>query len=437
MTEIFSIVSQFVIFLLIFSFPLTPKLLNNIIGSKQINFNLVETHSINIIFFIYFCLVCSFFNIDLKILFKVYFLLSLAFFIFNFKNYDFKIKKDNFLSFLFFALVTISIFFSIAQNLKLEWDGHHWIEKVLVFFKNNEIKDLKNVLIHNHYPHLGSYLWAFFWKNSFLELEYFGRFFYVYFYIVAIFLIFNSLKLDNIIIKLFTILFFILITYEPYLLAGYQEYLIFSSLIFASRYISMIDFKAPVNLRFIFLILLILYTICWFKDEGIVYFLIFNIILIRFLNISNFSKINLIFCLIGLLILQYVLQKYLIGIYDFPQRTSLIDVLKDVTNIKILFTKLSQIFMHCVIAFIKYPLWLIIFISVFVQLFFINKIETWCKYFLGCLLFNIAFIFSIFFTFNSFDFMLKVSLDRLLFQTSGFYIPLILLSLRDIKVLKK
>jgi len=435
MIEVFSIFAQLLIFLIIFSFPFTPKILNNTFKVKQFNFSLIDAHSINIIFFIYFCLFFSFLNINLAILFKIYFLLSLIFVVFNIKKFN--LEKFDILSFFVFSLLIVSIFFSIAQNLKLEWDGHHWIEKVLVFFKNNEIKDLKNVLIHNHYPHLGSYIWAFFWKNSFLELEYFGRFFYVYFYIVAIFLIFNSLKLDNIIIKLFAILFFILITYEPYLLAGYQEYLIFSSLIFASRYISMIDFKAPVNLRFIFLILLILYTICWFKDEGIVYFLIFNLILIKFLNISNFSKINLIFCLIGLLILQYVLQKYLIGIYDFPQRTSVIDVLKDVTNIKILFTKLSQIFIHCVIAFIKYPLWLIIIISIFVQLFFINKIETCSKYFLGCLLFNIAFIFSIFFTFNSFDFMLKVSLDRLLFQTSGFYIPLILLSLRDIKVFKK
>jgi hypothetical protein len=104
---------------------------------------------------------------------------------------------------------------------------------------------------------------------------------------------------------------------------------------------------------------------------------------------------------------------------------------------KILFTKLSQIFIHCVIAFIKYPLWLVIFASCLVQFFFINKIETCLKYFLVCLLFNLAFIISIFFTFNSFDFMLRVSLDRLLFQTSGFYIPLILLSLRDIKVFKK
>ena len=435
MIEVFSIFTQFLIFLIIFSFPFTPKILNNTFKVKQFNFSLIDAHSINIIFFIYFCLFFSFLNINLAILFKIYFLLSLIFVVFNIKKFN--LEKFDILSFFVFSLLIVSIFFSIAQNLKLEWDGHHWIEKVLVFFKNNEIKDLKNVLIHNHYPHLGSYIWAFFWKNSFLELEYFGRFFYVYFYIVAIFLIFNSLKLDNIIIKLFAILFFILITYEPYLLAGYQEYLIFSSLIFASRYISMIDFKAPVNLRFIFLILLILYTICWFKDEGIVYFLIFNLILIRFLNISNFSKINLIFCLIGLLILQYVLQKYLIGIYDFPQKTSIFEVLKDITNIKILFTKLSQIFIHCVIAFIKYPLWLVIFAFCFVQLFFINKIETCSKYFLVCLLFNLAFIISIFFTFNSFDFMLRVSLDRLLFQTSGFYIPLILLSLRDIKVFKK
>ena len=113
------------------------------------------------------------------------------------------------------------------------------------------------------------------------------------------------------------------------------------------------------------------------------------------------------------------------------------DIFNDLTNIKILFTKLSQIFIHCIIAFIKYPLWLIVFISVLFQLFFTKKIETYSKYYLGCLLLNLAFIFSIFFTFNSFDFMLRVSLDRLLFQTSGFYVTLILVSLRDVKLLKK
>jgi len=437
MTEIFSIVSQFVIFLLIFSFPLTPKLLNNIIGSKQINFNLVETHSINIIFFIYFCLVCSFFNIDLKILFKVYFLLSLAFFIFNFKNYDFKIKKDNFLSFLFFALVTISIFFSIAQNLKLEWDGHHWIEKVLVFYHNEEIGNLKDVSTHPYYPHLGSYLWAFFWKNSFLEFEYFGRFFYVYFYIVSIFLTLNALNLKNNTVKIFLILFLILITYDAYLFAGYQEYLIFSSLVIASRYIYLINFKSLDNLKSILLIFLILYTVCWFKDEGVVYFSIFSFFLLYFLKITNSQKIFFFLFLTSLLIIQYYLQKYIIGIYDFPEKTSLSTILNNLNNFEIFFIKISKILMHCLIAFVKYPLWLIIIILLLFQLIFIKKIEVHFKYFLTCLLLNLSFIFLIFLTFNHLDFMLRVSLDRLLFQTSGFYMGLILLVLNNLKLFKK
>ncbi len=437
MIEVFFILSQFFIFFIIFSFPFTPKILNDKLNIKQVNFNLIDAHSINLIFFIYCCLIFSLLNIDLKFFFRFYFLISIIFIFFNLKKSNLNFDKNNILFFLVFFLLIISIFFSIAQNLKLEWDGHHWLEKVLIFYNDNEIEALKNVRVHSYYPHLGSYIWAFFWKNSFLELEYFGRYFYVYFYIVAVFLFFNSFNFKNKINKLFVILFFILITYEPYLFAGYQEYLIFSSLIFASRYISLIDFKNSANFKLIFLIFLILYTVCWFKDEGIIYFLIFSTILIIFLNISNLSKLSLIFCIIGLLIIQYLLQKYLIGIYDFPQKISISNVLSDLINIKILFTKLLKIFMHCLIAFIKYPLWLIICICILIQLFLINKKDTLSKYFLVCLFFNFAFIVSIFFTFKSFDFMLKVSLDRLLFQTSGFYITLIMLSFKNIKLLSK
>lgn len=436
MIEVFSILFQFIIFLIIFSFPFTPKVLNDELNIKRVNLNLIDAHSLNLIFFIYVCLIISFLNINLEVFFRIYFLISLIFIVFNLKKINLNFNKIDILHFLVFFLLIISIFFSIAQNLKLEWDGHHWIEKVLIFYNDNEIEALKNVTVHSYYPHLGSYIWAFFWKNSFLELEYFGRYFYVYFYIVAIFLFFNSFNLKNKIIKLFILLFFILITYEPYLFAGYQEFLIFSSLIFASRYISLIDFK-KINLKLTSLILLILYTTCWFKDEGIIYFLIFSSILVVFLNISNLSKISFIFCIIGLLIFQYLLQKYLIGIYDFPQKVSISDIFYDLTNFKILFTKLFKILMHCLIAFIKYPLWLIICICVLIQLFFTNRIDVHSKYFLVCLFLNLAFIISIFFTFKNFDFMLKVSLDRLLFQTSGFYLALIFLSFKNIKLIDK
>ena len=131
------------------------------------------------------------------------------------------------------------------------------------------------------------------------------------------------------------------------------------------------------------------------------------------------------------------MQKYLIGIYDFPQGTSIDKVIKDIMNIEILLTKTYKIILHALIAFIKYPLWLIVFLS---YLFFIlmskkkNKIFLYYNY---CLILNMGFIFAIFFTFNTFDLMLKVSLDRLLFQTSGFYIIFVFMSLKEMKIIKK
>ena len=436
MIEVISIFSQFLIFLIIFSFPFTPKTVGSIFNIKFNTIGLIDSHCLNIIFFCYFALIFSFLNIDLKIVFKIYFLFSLIFIFLNFKNYSSYFKRSEIFIFLTFSLLVISIFFSLAQNLKLEWDGHHWLEKTLVFFNNYDIENLKNVKTHPEYPHLSSYLWAFFWKNSFLELEYFGRFFHVYFYVISIFFIFNSLNLKKNLITISLIIFFILITYEPYLLAGYQEYLIFSTFLIASRYISFIEFKKISNLKLVYLIIFILYLNCWFKDEGIIYFIIFTSTLILFLNVSNISKINFFFLILGLLILQFFLQKYLIGIYDFPQKNSLSGVFSEIVNINILLTKLSKILLHCLIAFIKYPLWLIIFISIFF-LSFSTQTNPNIKYLIICLSINMVFIFSIFFTFKSFDFMLKVSLDRLLFQTSGFYIPLFLFFIRNFKLIKK
>ncbi len=437
MIEILSIFSQFLIFLVIFSFPFNPKNLANTFKIKFSSISILDSHCINIIFFCYSALIFSFLNFDLKIIFKIYFLLSLIFIFLNFKNYSSYFKRSEIFVFLTFSLLVISIFFSVAQNLKLEWDGHHWLEKALVFFNGDDIEKLKDVARHPEYPHLSSYLWAFFWKNSFLELEYFGRYFHIYFYVITVFLIFNSLDLKKKQIKISLILFFILITYEPYLLAGYQEYLIFSTLIIATRYISLIDFKKFDNLRLIYLIIFILYLNSWFKDEGLIYFLIFSITLVCLLNISNLSKISFCFLILGLLILQFFLQKYFIGVYDFPQRTSLTDVFSEILNLNILLTKLSKILIHCFIAFIKYPLWLIIFVSIFFLFYSTKKFNPNTKYLLICLSINMLFILSIFLTFKSFDFMLKVSLDRLLFQTSSFFIPLFLFLINNFKLFKK
>ena len=121
MTEVFSIFLQFLIFLILFSFPFTPKILANYFGIKNEVISLVDSHALNIIFFCYFTLIFSFLNLDLNILFKGYFLLSFVFVIFNFKRIYSSNNKNVFL-FIFFSLIVLSIFFSISDNLKLEWD---------------------------------------------------------------------------------------------------------------------------------------------------------------------------------------------------------------------------------------------------------------------------------------------------------------------------
>ena len=438
MIEIISIICQLFVFLIIFSFPFTPKILNNYFSSTYYKFKLIDAHSINIIFFIYICLIFSFANLDLEIFFRTYLILSILYIIVSYKNYRLILKTTEKFLFFFFLLISISIFLYIGQNLKLEWDGaNHWLEKVLIFFNDEQIKNLKDVKIHSHYPHLGSYIWALFWKNSLLEFEYMGRLFQVYFYIISIFLIVDTFKTKNYLNQILLILFFIIITFDSYLFAGYQEYLIFSTLIIASKYISLIDFKKTQDFKIIFLILLTLYLNCWFKDEGIVYFFLFSFLLILVINTSLISKFLLIFFIISLFLLQYILQKYLIGIYDFPQKISFSNLYNDLTNLQILFSKIFKIITHIFISFIKYPLWIIIFIVIFIKLFSNLKINIHEKYIFLCLIFNLGFLISIFFTFRSFDFMLKVSLDRLLFQTSGFYLILTLVALNNLNILKK
>jgi len=79
MTEALSIFLQLLIFLVLFSFPFTPKFLNNSLNLKK-TVNIIDAHTINIIFFLYVSLILSFTNIALETFFKGYLLLSIFFY---------------------------------------------------------------------------------------------------------------------------------------------------------------------------------------------------------------------------------------------------------------------------------------------------------------------------------------------------------------------
>ena len=436
MIEIFSILSQLLIFLLIFSFPFTESNLNKFFNLKNNSLSLIDAHAINIIFFIYICLIFSFTAMSLEVLFKIYFLLALIFFGFNLKKRKKILNKLNFLEFLFFLIINFSIFFALAKNVKLEWDGLFWIEKSLIFFNGSGIENLKDTNPKG-YPHLGSYLWAFFWKNSLIELEYFGRFFYIYIYTVSIFLISNILDISNKNIKFLVILFLILLTYDLYLFSGYQEYLIFSTLIIASRLIFIINLDNLKSLKLFSLIIFVLYLNCWFKNEGLIYFILFSFTFIIFKDIDNKKKALIIAIVPLLIFIQYFLEKNFIGYYNLTGANQIENIFNILANYKILFLNFSKIIYHLIISFLKYPLWILVLISIFYIILFYKKIDKKIKYFFYCLIFNIAFIFTIFITFSNIDFMLSLALDRLLFQTSGFFLILILFLINNIKLLKK
>jgi len=431
MIELANILLQILIFFIIFSFPFNERILNNTLKLKNINLGLIDSHVINIIFFSYLCLVISFLSIDPKLFFKIYFSISLIFLLLNIKFFSHQIRKSDFLKFSFFFLIIFSISIFIAQNLRLEWDGHVWISKALVFFNNEQISKL-NETIHGEYPHLGAYLWAFFWSNSFLELEYFGRFFYVYLYITSIFLIFKNSNINNYYIKIFLILFFILLTFEPYYFGGYQEYLIFSTLIIASRYIYIYNLTYRKNIRLIFLAFLILYINCWFKNEGKVYFIIFSSAIIYLADIRYYKKILFTLFVIFLILIQYFLQNNLINIAGSTETNYLINFLNNFNDIQLLLIKFFKILLNMIIVFIKHPLWIIIFLSIFIQIFLLKKIDVNIKYFLICLILNLLIIMGVYISQDNIDFMLRVTLDRVLFQTSGFYF-IIFLNILNIK----
>jgi len=432
MTEIISILLQFLIFLIIFSFPFNNRLLCSVLNLKNGSLNLTDVQAINIIFFIYLSLIVSISGLNIELFFKIYLFFSIIFILINFKKNIIIINKSNLLKFLSFFLISISIFFFIAQNLKLEWDGHVWIQKALIFFNNENISNL-NQTVHSDYPHLGSFIWAFFWKNSLLEYEFFGRYFNVYLYVISIFLIFNISNIKDFNFKIIFILFLILITFEPYYFAGYQEYLIFSTLVIASRYILLLGLSNFKNTKLIILIILILFLNCWFKNEGKAYFLIFTFPLLFMINISNYKKLLLIFLVSSLLVVQYLVQLYLIQNYNSTGSDIIVNFFQNIGEIKLLIIKIFKISIHIVIAFIKHSLWLVILLSFLFNKLISKKIDFYSRYFLICFGLNMLLIFFVYISLNNIDFFLKVTLDRVIFQTSGFYITIFILVLNKFK----
>jgi len=270
------LISIFFSFLILFSFSLFPLKINIRNDTNFSNYKSVyDILLLNLFINIFIILLISFTNFSYSNYFLLIISASIIFNLYNFlkiKKY-FNFLKDNI--FIFFVLLNFIIAIYLIANPILAWDGlENWYFKAQNFFYNYNFFDLKGLKgNNNYYPHLGTLIWGFFWKNSLLEYEYLGRLFFIYIFLLSIFsicdLINKSFQFKIIILSLITLLCF-----DDFLFRGYQEILLFSFFIFISKnfYYYVAD-KKTVNL---FICFICLNLIPWIKHEGFLFVLVFT-----------------------------------------------------------------------------------------------------------------------------------------------------------------
>ncbi len=426
MIEILSIYSQLIIFLVIFQFPFNKLILKSFGYIESNYFNILIY---NIIIQSFFYLIISFLLIDIKIYFYIQIFTGLLFLIFNFiyyyKNYR-GISFESLALILIFILFNLILFTYIALNLKLEWDAlAHWLQKAQVFYQNGTFADLKNVSF-SYYPHFGTFLWGFFWKNSFVQLEYLGRLILPFLYLSGIFFAAsNLLNNRNYLYKVFFLILILTLTLDYYLFGGYQDYYLFVELLIFSKIFY--NYQKQNHSYFNFcLLFLILVLILWTKQEGFFYNLILSSVFIFFCN-KNYKIRFLFLVLVTIsLILQIYLKNIFIGSFEFNEKILHRELLEylNISNFLSTFIVISK---HIIISIFRYPIWILILFILFFSKF-INRDKYFNNYSIFYLFLYFIFVYSIYFqTRMDLDFLLPITIDRILLQGSGFMVYPILL----------
>ena len=395
----------------------------NIFNSKKIfhsNYNILDLASFNLIIN---CTVLFFFSIlpialkDYNLIFYII-LVTIFFYSYVFKSKNINNFKDYYLQLILFFLVFFIVSIDVASKLNLGWDAKFFYYiKALFFTEGQNFYDL-NKFEYVFHPHLGSFLWAFYWELLPSKLEYMGRLFYVFIACFSIFYVCHkNLKyslMDNIIFISLILLFY---KYERF--SGLQEILIFSFLVITSKFYSKI--LNINNKYFIIFSILLCNLLIWTKAEGMVYAII--ILMLLNLNSKIFFKVKIY---INLSFLFIFFLKYFI--YEISD-----NVMLDTTGSPYFISYFLDLNYHFIIHKLKliipyllyYILNNIFFISGVIILIYkrflypknnYNKIiELYC-------LINLIFIFAAYLLRDvEIEFAIKTTMERIVFSASGFY----------------
>jgi hypothetical protein len=330
-----------------------------------------------------------------------------------------------------FPVICVSIFFDIANQAILGWDGlSHWFWKANNFYQNQDVGNIKNLPLPQ-YPHLGSYIWSFFWKNSLFNYEYIGRLFIPYLYIVSLFCV--CIEIKN---KVFGVLFILLLisaSYDIFLFSGYQEYITFAYICFLTKLVFLDKDNYKDKLFTYALILIGSFCLLWIKQECLFYVIFFNSCFIFFVINKKSEKILFSIILIFSIVLYMLIEKNVKGNIEYQVKFDLsnLEKFKDTSLIAIYIIEITK---HIIVAFFKYP---ILLINIFLFFFYFKNKQSKNEYqfILYFFLLNFIFLYTIYFMHPApLNEMLTNTVDRLLFQISGVGIILMGKFINKIKI---
>jgi hypothetical protein len=426
MIEILSILIHFFVITI---FCYAPNFVCSLVKGKK-NLDIINRLEVGLIINLFLLLILSFIlrsgsNLIYYFL-LIIFLMNFLFLLKDlFVSYQLKNLEINFIFLLLFLLFFI---FSIdlSNNLKLGWDAqNYWLAKKLIFTNGGDFFDLKNTP-RDDYPYLGSFVWHIYSKFSFLGYEYFGRLFYLFLFLLSIFSIASIIKAKAFekIILIFILVFLI---YKVELFNGYQEILNFSLLILLTKiFYEILTEKLPIkkfNNKFIYLFILI-NSIIWIKSEStfLVIIFLFSITLIKEINFKIKIMMTLVFIFLLLnkfyifsfIDLSHEIQK---GNYEYFKMSNFFNFInfpRTILTLKYIFfysldNVIFPITIVCLLIMIKYDK-KNIFILPFSLMFI-----------LGFGFFMAAFLLTSF----PLEWVLWVSLKRIIFETNGLYVILV------------
>lgn len=425
MIEILFIFLQLFFLISFFSGPFY-FLSNNYLSNFKLNF--FDYFGINILINTAFLLICSFF--DLRILYVFYSVIFFNLFLFlkNKKLISNKLKKfQNLKISLFFIICLISISFYLAYDPTLSWDGiEHWFWKALNYNQSGSYENLKNMPLA-YYPHLGSYIWGFFWSINPINLEYLGRFFYILIFLIPFFS--ASYRLGNIKdeYKIIIILILIILALDRFLLGGYQEFFLF----YLFYMFSLICYtKQNKNSRLLTILIFISSSLMiWVKQEGLFYLIILSLVYVLSSKSKIINKLIFVSCSFLAIFLMIEMRKYFHGDFNLNEELFHSGLLKYL-NISIFMKSIFYISVEIIKGFIKYPLWVLIILFLLLDLIK-DKMFMDIKYIFFILF--ISFVFAIYLQTNmDMRQLMPLTLDRILFHGSGFYLIYIFKKIKEL-----